>query len=61
MVSVISWGVIWKLKSCPHCGQDMFKDKDENQCLQCGYIETPNILTENFRSLPHLDRKIERI
>jgi DNA-directed RNA polymerase subunit M/transcription elongation factor TFIIS len=33
--------MMWRLKSCPHCGGDTFIDKDEyswyEQCLQCGY------------------------
>ena len=32
----------WKLKSCPHCGGDLFIDRDHNgwdeQCLQGGYM-----------------------
>ena len=33
---------IWKLKSCPKCGGDMFLDTDIDkswyeQCLQCSY------------------------
>lgn len=33
--------VMWKFKSCPRCGGDIFLDKDMDswyeQCLQCGY------------------------
>ena len=32
--------VMWKLKSCPRCGGDMFIGRDDNwfqQCLQCSY------------------------
>lgn len=33
--------VLWKLKSCPRCGGDLFVDRDLNnsyeQCLQCCY------------------------
>ena len=32
---------MWKLKSCPKCGGDIFIDKDFNgwyeECLQCGF------------------------
>lgn len=32
----------WRIKGCPHCGGDVFLDKDVNHvwvenCLQCGY------------------------
>ena len=33
---------VWKLKSCPRCGGDLFLDRDEGkwyeQCLQCSYL-----------------------
>ncbi len=33
--------VMWKVKSCPRCGGDLFFDIDEQawleHCLQCGY------------------------
>lgn len=33
--------VMWKLKSCPRCGGDMFLQRDMStwyqQCLQCAY------------------------
>jgi ribosomal protein S27AE len=33
--------VMWKLKSCPRCGGDIFIDRDldgwHEQCLQCSY------------------------
>lgn len=31
---------MWKLKSCPRCGGDMFLEKGDKwyeHCLQCGY------------------------
>lgn len=32
---------MWKLKSCPRCGGDIFVDRDQDgwyeQCLQCSY------------------------
>ena len=32
---------MWKTKSCPRCGGDIFIDKDMDgwygQCIQCGY------------------------
>ena len=34
--------VMWKLKSCPRCGGDVFLDRDfydwYQQCVQCGYL-----------------------
>lgn len=34
--------VMWKIKSCPRCGGDLFLDIEEQtwleHCLQCGYI-----------------------
>lgn len=31
----------WKLKSCPHCGGDIYLNHDidnwSEECLQCGY------------------------
>ncbi len=34
--------MIWRIRSCPHCGGDTFLDKDGHNiwvenCLQCGY------------------------
>jgi len=34
---------MWKFKSCPRCGGDVFIDSDEEhrwyeQCLQCGFF-----------------------
>ncbi len=33
--------VVWKLKSCPRCGGDLYIDRDINswfaQCLQCSH------------------------
>ena len=41
--------VVWKFKSCPRCGGDMFVDRDHyswyEQCLQCGYLhDMPSIV-----------------
>ena len=34
--------VMWKLRSCPRCGGDIYIDEDwqvrYEQCLQCGYL-----------------------
>ena len=34
--------IIWKFKSCPRCGGDIFVERDQDswheQCLQCGYL-----------------------
>ena len=27
----------WRLKGCPRCGGDVIVDRDESQCLQCGF------------------------
>ncbi len=27
----------WRLKGCPKCGGDVILDRDESQCLQCGF------------------------
>ncbi len=27
----------WRLKGCPRCGGDVILDRDESQCLQCGF------------------------
>jgi DNA-directed RNA polymerase subunit M/transcription elongation factor TFIIS len=33
---------MWRFKSCPKCGGDVYIDKDQygwfEHCLQCGYI-----------------------
>lgn len=39
--------VMWKFKSCPRCGGDIFIDRELDswyeQCLQCGYLcDMPN-------------------
>ena len=26
----------WKLKGCPNCGGDLYRDEDEYTCLWCG-------------------------
>lgn len=38
---------MWRIKSCPKCGGDMFFNKDEDniwyeQCLQCSYLHEVN-------------------
>ena len=34
--------VMWRLKSCPRCGGDIYLDSDQygwyEHCLQCGYM-----------------------
>ena len=44
---------MWKFKSCPRCGGDIFLDKDKYgwymECLKCGYqrdLESPTEATE---------------
>ena len=27
----------WRLKGCTNCGGDVIVDRDEGQCLQCGF------------------------
>ncbi|KKN31342.1 hypothetical protein LCGC14_0824920 [marine sediment metagenome] len=33
----------WRLKACPRCGGDVIVDREESQCLQCGFdrLEPP--------------------
>jgi ribosomal protein S27AE len=43
--------VIWKLKSCPRCGGDIFlegEDKWYEDCLQCGYAHELKSLPEFY-------------
>ncbi len=44
---------MWKLKSCPRCGGDIFRDRDEynwwrEQCLQCGFMQELKNVTECY-------------
>lgn len=49
--------VMWKFKSCPRCGGDMFIDRDlegygwYEQCLQCSY-RCPLKKLEEFKEQP---------
>ncbi len=42
--------VMWRLKSCPRCGGDVFIDRDlggwYEQCLQCSYRRDLKSLAE---------------
>jgi ribosomal protein S27AE len=42
--------IMWRFKSCPKCGGDVFIDRDMNgwyeQCLQCGYIHDMETIVE---------------
>lgn len=60
---------MWKLKSCPRCGGDVFIDRDEygwyEQCLQCSYytglqstVEVPEKVGKGNRGLA---KKIVRV
>lgn len=46
--------VMWKFRSCPRCGGDLFLDRDVynwyEECVQCGYIRDLKSLDE-FREL----------
>lgn len=48
--------VMWKLKSCPRCGGDLFIDKDADgwyeQCLQCAYRRELKPLAEPKQPAP---------
>jgi len=52
--------VMWKFKSCPRCGGDVFIDKDQygwyEQCLQCAYQHGLKLLAE-FEKQPTAARK----
>jgi ribosomal protein S27AE len=41
---------MWRFKSCPKCGGDVFIDRDMSgwyeQCLQCGYIHDMETIVE---------------
>ncbi len=41
---------MWRLRSCPKCGGDVFVDHDTTgwyeQCLQCGYLHDLGNLLE---------------
>ena len=42
---------IWKPKSCPRCGGDIFLERDDKwceHCLQCGYAHEPRGLPEFY-------------
>jgi ribosomal protein S27AE len=48
---------IWKSKSCPRCGGDMFLeggDKWYEHCLQCGYTHELKSLPEFYNHERHL-------
>ena len=51
----------WKLKSCPHCGGDLYIDRDYNgwyeQCLQCGYMGELKDLTEFKKYLAEREKE----
>ncbi len=50
---------IWKSKSCPRCGGDMFLevgDKWYEHCLQCGYAHELRSLAEFYNRERHLVR-----
>jgi len=51
---------MWKVKSCPHCGGDMFIDRDiygwYEKCLQCGYCYELRSLEELRQSPARKDK-----
>jgi len=55
---------IWKLKSCPKCGGDMFLDTDIDkswyeQCLQCSYRhELRSIYESKEEPMPEKREKV---
>jgi ribosomal protein S27AE len=47
---------MWKFRSCPRCGGDIFLDNEEHvwfeHCLQCGYIR-------ELKSIAEFSRRVE--
>lgn len=51
---------LWKLKSCPRCGGDIFLeggDKWYEDCLQRGYVRELKSLPELYKHERYLARK----
>ena len=52
---------MWRLRSCPKCGGDIFVDQDMNgwyeQCLQCGYLHDLRPMLE-VKGLPPVRRRV---
>ena len=55
---------MWKSKSCPRCGGDIFVDRDlegwYEQCLQCGYRCELKSLDELKELSPETDKESAR-
>lgn len=55
----------WKLKGCPKCGGDIFVDREDTSCLQCGcghlveYIGKTSIKEKGAVELTKQDRDCE--
>jgi len=50
--------VMWKFRSCPRCGGDIFIERESDdwyeQCLQCGYLHDITCRVEVYK---HSDDK----
>ena len=56
---------IWKFKSCPRCGGDIFLDADlaiwYEHCLQCGYLRyMPGTAKVRHRNERHSKKELSR-
>lgn len=53
--------VMWKIKSCPRCGGDVFMDRELDGwyevCLQCSHRNELRNITEAEKPLPTTRRK----
>ena len=46
-------GVRWILKGCPRCGGDLFSEKSDFTCLQCGHrVEVNDGIDKRAKRLP---------
>jgi ribosomal protein S27AE len=56
--------VVWRLRSCPKCGGDIFVDRDVNgwyeQCLQCGYVHDLATMVEVKEQVKEQPREKKR-
>ena len=56
--------VMWKFKSCPRCGGDIFVDSDQHswyeQCLQCGYLRDMPNTVETYQYREKKERELLR-
>jgi len=43
---------MWLLKQCPRCRGDLYLEKGEWVCLQCGYWEVKDVAIKRINRLP---------